>query len=139
MALRDNITRDLGWKLVSLALAVAIWLTINRVSQGPAKPATPLPAMGMRTFTNLPVLLMAAATDGREVSIAPDTVTITLSGPPAKLSAMTGEEIRVIVDLMGIEAARGLRKRVDVSVPPGMAFLSAEPPQVNVTVVPKRE
>jgi len=139
MALREIITRDLGWKLLSLALAVAIWVTVKPLSHSPAKPANPLPSVGMRTFTNLPVLLVSAATEVRTVNIEPDSVTVMVSGRPEMISAMTGQEIRVIVDLTGIESARGLRKRVDVSVPPGVALISAEPPQVNVTVVPKRE
>jgi len=136
---RAIITRDFGWKLFSLALAVAIWLMVNPLSQGPAKPANPLPSMGMRSFTNLPVLVVSGAADVREVKVDPDTVNVTVSGRPEMLTAMTGQEIRVIVDLTGIEAARGLRKRVDVSVPPGVALISAEPSQINVTVPPRRE
>lgn len=139
MPLREIVTRDFGWKLLSLVLAVAIWVTVRPLSHSPAKATNPLPSMGMRTFTNLPVLLVSAATEVRTVNIEPDSVTVTVSGRPEMISAMTGQEIRVIVDLTGIESARGLRKRVDVSVPPGVALISAEPPQVNVTVVPKRE
>ncbi len=140
MALPETITRDYGWKLFSLALAVAIWVTVNPLSQGPAKPATsPLPGVAMRTFTNLPVLVVSGAADVREVKVDPNAVTVTVSGRPEMISAMTGQEIRVIVDLTGIEAARGLRKRVDVSVPVGVAFISAEPSQVNVTVPAKSD
>lgn len=139
MALREIVTRDLGWKLLSLALAVAIWVTVNPQSHSPARPANPLPSLGMRSFTNLPVLLVSSATEGRVVSIDPETITVTVSGRPELISAMTGQEIRVIVDLTGVESARGLRKRVDVSVPAGVALISAEPPQVNATVIPKRE
>ena len=139
MALREIITKDFGWKLFSLALAVAIWVTVNPLSHSPAKPANPLPGVGMRTFANLPVLVVSGAADVREVKIEPDVIAVTVSGRPEMLTAMTGQEIRVIVDLTGIEAARGLRKRVDVSLPPGVAFINAEPPQVNVTVPSKRE
>jgi YbbR domain-containing protein len=139
MALREIITKDFGWKLFSLALAIAIWVTVNPLSHSPARPANPLPGMGMRTFTNLPVLVVSGAADVREVKIDPDAVTVTVSGRPEMITAMTGQEIRVIVDLTGIEAARGLRKRVDVSVPPGVAFINVEPPQVNVTVPSKRD
>ena len=38
MTLREFITRDLGWKLLSLALAIAIWLMVKPLSQS-AKPA----------------------------------------------------------------------------------------------------
>jgi YbbR domain-containing protein len=139
MALREIITRDWLWKLLSLALAVAIWLMVNPLSQGPAK-ATVNSLTGAETgsFTNLPVsVLMSSATDVREVKVEPDTVTVTVNGPPEMISAMTGQEILVILNLTGIEAARGLRKRVEVTVPAGVAFMSVEPSQVNVTVQPK--
>jgi YbbR domain-containing protein len=139
MAVREIVIKDFGWKLLSLALAVAIWMMIDPLTGSPAKPASPLPSMGMRTFTNLPILVVSGAADVREVRIDPDAVNVTVSGRPELLSAMTGQEMRVIVDLTGIEAARGLRKRVDVTMPPAVALISAEPPQVNVTVVPKRE
>jgi YbbR domain-containing protein len=83
--------------------------------------------------------VVSGAADVREVKVDPEFVNVTVSGRPEMVSAMTGQEIRVIVDLTGIEAARGLRKRVEVSVPPGVAFIDVEPPQVNVTVPPKRE
>jgi hypothetical protein len=71
MTFRHLITRDLGWKLLSLALAVAIWVTVNPLSHNPAKPTTPLPSMGLRTFTNLPALLVSPASEGRTVHIDP--------------------------------------------------------------------
>jgi len=140
MTLREIITRETGWKLLSLALAVAIWVTVNPLSQGPAKAnVNPLPGVDTRTFTNLPVLVMSGAADVREVKVAPDAVTVTVSGKPEMITAMTGQEILVIVNLTGIEAASGLRKRVEITVPPGVAFISAEPSQVNVTVPPKSD
>jgi YbbR domain-containing protein len=141
MALRELLTKDAGWKLLSLALAVAIWFTVNPLSQGPTKATVnPLPSAERGSFSNLPVrVIMSSAADVREVKVDPDAVTVTVSGRPEMISAMTGQEIIVIVDLTGIEAARGLRKRVDVTVPPGVAFISVEPSQVNVTVPPKRD
>ncbi|MCL4786117.1 MAG: hypothetical protein KJ070_04890 [Verrucomicrobia bacterium] len=141
MSLPDIITRDFGWKLLSLAVAIAIWVTINPMSERPARATVnPLPGTETRAFTNLPVLVMSGAADVRQVRIAPEVVKVTVSGRPEMISAMTGQEIRVIVDLTGIEAApRGLLKRVEVSVPPGVAFLSVEPPQVNAIVPFKRE
>ena len=139
MALREFITRDLGWKVLSLALAVAIWLMVNPLSQGSAKTtANPLTGAETGSFTNLPVrVMMSSTTNVREVKVEPDAVTVTVSGKPEMISAMTGQEIIVIVDLTGIEAARGLRKRVEVTVPAGVAFISVNPSQVNVTVQPK--
>lgn len=139
MALRDIITTDFGWKILSLALAVAIWVTVRPLSEGPTNPANPLPTTETRPFTNLPVLVISGAADAREIKVDPEFVTVTVRGQPELISAMTGKEIRVMVDLTGIEAASGLLKRVEVSVPPGVAFMSVEPPQVYVIMPPKRD
>ena len=141
MALREIVIERVGLKLFSLALAVAIWYTVEPLSQDRTRRnVNPLPSAQTGSFTNLPVrVMMSSAADMREVKVVPDAVTVTVSGRPEMISAMTGQEIIVIVDLTGIEAARGLRKRVEVTVPPGVAFISVEPSQVNVTVPPKRD
>jgi hypothetical protein len=38
--------------------------------------------------------------------------------------------------LTGIESARKLQRRVDVSMPSGLTFVSVEPPEVDVVVPP---
>ena len=140
MNLREFITRDLGWKLLSLALAIAIWLMVNPLSQSTKVTVNPLTGTEKASFTNLPVrVMMSSTTQAREVKVEPAAVTVTVNGRQEMVSAMTGQEIIVIVDLTGIEAARGLRKRVEVTVPAGVAFLSVEPSQVNVTVQPKSD
>ena len=53
--MRDWVTKDLGWKLFSLFLAVGIWLTVHKIYEEP-KAAT-----GPVTFGNLPVLVVSAA------------------------------------------------------------------------------
>ena len=138
--MRELILRDLSWKLLSLALAVAIWLTVEPLTKESSERRSIWENWETHTFTNLPVLLVvSAAADMQEFKVNPDVVTVTVSGRPEMISAMTGQEVRVTVDLTGIEAARGLRKRVEVSVPPGVAFIRAEPPDVNVVVPPKRD
>jgi YbbR domain-containing protein len=139
MTLRDIFIKDVGWKLFSLALATVIWFTVRPVSREPAKPGNPLAAAVPRTFTNLPVVVMSSAADVRAFKVMPDTVTVTVSGKREIVDALAERDIRVTVDLTEIESARGLQARVAVAVPPGVTFIAARPPEVDVVVPPKSD
>ncbi len=140
MPLRDIVTRDFGWKLLSLALAAGIWVTVKTVSSETATTASvnPLAAWKTRPFTNLPVIVMSAAADPREFKVKPDTVDVTVRGSPDVIDGLAEKEIHVTVDLTGIESAQDLSKRIDVSAPPGVTLVRVVPPQVDVVVPPKK-
>ena len=138
MPLHEIVTKDSGWKILSVALAVAIWLTVHTISEHAAKRVNPLNGLVTQTFPAVPVLVVSTAADVREFKVTPATVQITVSGKPDAVTALDPRQIRVFVDLTGIEAARDLRKRVDVSTPAGIAFVSAMPADVDVTVPPRR-
>jgi hypothetical protein len=81
MAMRDWVTNDFGWKLFSLFLAVAIWLTVHKIYEEPGA-ASGLVVGNTVTFGNLPVLVVSAASDVRDFRVAPATVAVKVSGPP---------------------------------------------------------
>ena len=139
MALRDIFIKDVGWKLFSLVLATVIWFMVRPVSREPAKSGNPLAASVPRTFTNLPVVVMSSAADVRAFKVNPDAVRVTVSGRREIVDALTERDLRVTVDLTGIESARGLQARVTVAVPPGVTFIAARPPEVDVVVPPKSD
>jgi len=137
MALRDWFIKDLPWKLFSLTLAVAIWATVKTLSSESTAGTDPLRDWDVHTFANLPVLVVSAAADVREFKVNPDTVEVTVRSRPEIIAALQAKEIHVTVDLTEVEAARDLRKRVDVSTPPGVTFIRVNPPQVDVVVPPR--
>lgn len=136
--MRDFLTKDLGWKLFSLALAVVIWFTVHALSRDAITPARPLESWATRTFADVSVLVVSAAADVREFQVNPAAVQVTVSGRPEVMTALEEKEIRVTVDLTGIEAARELKKRVDVAVPPGVTVVRVAPAEVDVVVPPKQ-
>jgi YbbR domain-containing protein len=135
--MRNFLTKDVGWKLFSLALALGIWFTIHALSRDALTPARPLESWATRTFLDVPVLVVSAAADVREFTVRPALVQVTVSGRPEVMSALQEKEIRVTVDLTGIEAALDLKKHVDVSVPPGVTIMRLSPAEVDVVVPPK--
>ena len=141
--MRDWFIKGLGWKLYSVFLALAIWLTVHKILEESAPPpivVPPLPPSPVAaTFTNLPVLIVSAAADVREFHVTPNAVTVTVSGQPEIMAALQVDQVHALVDLTDIEAARNLRRRVDISMPTGVTLVSVEPPEVNVVIPPQRK
>jgi YbbR domain-containing protein len=139
MGLPLAITKDLRWKLISLALAGAIWGAVyNITSNKQGAVANPLSPRVERTFTRLPVLVVSSAADVRECKVQPEYVAVTIRGASEIMAQVTEREIEVRVDLADIESARNLRKRVIVSTPPGVTFLSVAPAEVEVVIPAKK-
>jgi YbbR domain-containing protein len=142
MPLRDWFIKDLGWKLFSLILAVAIWLTVHKILEEsvPQTIEPPLPPSPITmTFTNLPVLIVSAAADVREFHVTPSAVTVSVSGRPEIMTALLATQVHALVDLTDIETARDLHRRVDISMPAGVALVNVNPAEVNVVIPPQRK
>lgn len=134
--MRALLSRDLGWKLLSLVLATVVWFTVRTLSRDALSPAKALENWATRTFEDVPVLVVSAAADVREFRVHPPVAQITVSARPEVLRALEPRDIHVMVDLTGIEAARDLRKRLDVSVPAGVTVVRVVPTEVRVLVPP---
>jgi len=135
--LRDLCSKDLGLKLFSFALALLIYSTI-RIFAFKTNPsdlsALHLP-MDTRTFPSVPVVVMSSAADVHQFRVSPEEVSVTVQGEARVLAHLQVNDIRALVDLTGIETAHDLRKRIEVSVPTGLAFRVVP---ANVLVVPPR-
>ena len=141
--MRERFINDLGWKLFSVFLALAIWLTVHKILEESAPPPVivppPTPAPVATTFTNLPVLIVSAAADVREFHVTPNTVTVTVSGQPEIMMALQAGQVHALVDLTDIEAAHNLHRRVDISMPTGVALVTVDPVEVSVVIPPQRK
>ncbi|MFZ0829204.1 MAG: CdaR family protein [Verrucomicrobiia bacterium] len=129
--MRDWITKDFGWKLFSLFLAVAIWLTVHKIYEEPGA-APGLVAGNTVTFGNLPVLIVSTAKDVRDFRVAPVTVKVTVGGSAEDIAKLQANQVRAVVDLTDIESAQDLHRLVDVSAPPGVTLVSVDPARVMV-------
>ena len=137
MTLRDIVTKDLGWKIFSVALATAIWLTVQAISADAAKRINPQNGMMTRTFEGVPVLVVSNEAAVREFKVNPRVVQITVSGKPETVGALDPKQIHAIVNLAAGEGLPDLKKRVDVSIPPGITLLSALPAEVHIAPPPQ--
>src|SRR6266566_9423669 len=119
MTLRSILFKDFWLKLFSLVLAVLIWVTVSYAIRNENVTATNMIAnLPMRNFY-VPVLVVSTAADVRQVHVKPDHVTVTVRGEADALDKMADKDVSVQVDLTDIESAREVRKKVEVSTPPG--------------------
>ncbi|HAO80313.1 MAG TPA: hypothetical protein DCQ92_15350 [Verrucomicrobia subdivision 3 bacterium] len=132
--LRDLFIKDWGWKLFSLLLAVGIWLTVHKIEEPKNSEATA--AGSPVTYHNLTVSIVSRTADVHLYRAIPNTVSVTVSGPPEVIAVLQANEIRATVDLTEDDSVHDLKRRVDVSVPPGVKLVNIDPPRVGVIIPP---
>ncbi|HZF02502.1 MAG TPA: CdaR family protein [Methylomirabilota bacterium] len=125
--MRDFLTKDLGWKIASVALAVVIWVTVYKY-ESPTEHGVTVE----NTYGDLSVVAFSATGDPRAYQIAPDTVSVKVSGPEKLMNQLQGNQIHPFVDLTGAESAKGFRLSVNVALPKGVTLDDVDPPWIGV-------
>jgi YbbR domain-containing protein len=121
--LRELCFNDFWLKLFSLALAVLIWLTVSFAIQKEAQ---------VRTFSNLPVTIVSSAQDVSHLKPFPAAVEVTVQGQRNMVQSLRANDIRVSVDVTGMLATSGVRKRLAVSTLAGISLVRVEPEEVEI-------
>ena len=136
--LRRLIFHDFWLKLFCVALAVLTWLVLHFAAldkRGPQGIA--LLHLEQTTFPSIPVLVVSSAEDVRSVRVNPKEVAVTVQGDAKTISSVQARDIRVLVDLTGIQAAHDLKKRIEVSTPAGVTHVRVDPEEVQVVFPPR--
>lgn len=120
--LLDN---DLAAKLVSVLLAVILWLQVAR-----DVPET------QRSIPGVPVQVRGLPPGLEAVEISPATVTVVARGRGRFFSDLTEEDFVAQVDLSGARAGRGAYRVDRVTVPKGVTLVGFAPEEVTVTLEP---
>ncbi len=123
--LREILFKNFGWKLLSVALAFVIWLTVKASSaeQGQTE----------RVFLALSLQIVSGTADVRTFQVEPVTVTVTLKGRSEVITRLNEREIRCLVDVTSADLTQNFRRHVDVAVPSGITVVHIEPAEVQIT------
>jgi YbbR domain-containing protein len=129
--LRQLFLRDLLLKLLSLALAMLIWVTVyisirRDVSEVPGSNTY------SRTFYDCPVLVVSSDSNVSTYRVKPNEVDITVQGDPEALRNLQARQIHAFIDLTDIEDTSEATRRIDVTTPPGFTHVSVVPADVEI-------
>lgn len=120
--IRTLLTRNLGWKLLSLSLALLLWYLIVRDPD-------------LATSVNVPVLFKGMPQDLEISSDLPDRVQLEVRGPSKQLVPQNLATAAVVLDLGSVHGP-GDRTytitRENVSLPNSVAFTRAIPSQIRL-------
>jgi hypothetical protein len=116
------LTRNLGWKLLSVALAVLLWIAVEGEPE-------------LITVQTVPVFYRNVEPSLALVANPPTTVRLELRGPSDVLGRDNLSNVAVLLDLA---AANVPGERVfaishtNVSLPSGVNFVRADPPELKL-------
>ena len=134
MSARDAILQNFWLKLFSLVLATMIWFAIFG-AQTTLRPDRPVLGTVTRKFEHVPITVMKSAADLRAFRVEPVTVEVTVSGPLAKVQALTPAQLEVFISLTDVNDTVGLTKKILVHVPPDITLRNVSPTEASITPV----
>jgi YbbR domain-containing protein len=119
--MRNLVTQNLGWKLLSLLLAVCLWLAIEREPEVATSLSAPVEFKNMRDDLDISGNL-------------PDRVRLEVRGPTGRLSRDNLSSVAVLLDLSDAQAGErtySVRAR-NINLPSGVVFYRAVPSQLTL-------
>src|SRR5678816_2186248 len=130
--LRAVFFKDVMLKLLSLLLAILTWLALSSIQ----RESTPVGTVSLYsqklTFFNVEVIVLSSASDVHDYRVEPKTVEVTVEGDSKVLQGLESKDVRAMVDLTGLESGTDVRKRIELSTPPGVKHVKVNPKEARV-------
>jgi YbbR domain-containing protein len=119
--MRQLLTRNLGWKILSLLLAFAIWVAVAR------EPELATSVLAPVQFKNMPNDLDFGTS-------VPDRVNLELRGQSGRLSRNNLSDVGVVLDLAAAHSGEHTYtiRSFDINLPSGVSFYRAIPSQITL-------
>jgi YbbR domain-containing protein len=114
-------TRNLGWKVLSLLIAIGLWIAVSREPEVATSLSVPVDFKNMRDDLD---------TSGN----LPDRVRLEVRGPSGRLTRDNLSAVAVVLDLSDAQPGDrtySIRGR-NLNLPPGVVFYRAVPSEITV-------
>ncbi len=116
------VTRNLGWKLLSVGLAVLLWIAVEGEPE-------------LVTVQSVPVFYRNVEPSLALVANPPATVRVELRGPSDVLGRDNLSNVALLLDLAG-QTEPGEKvfpiSRANVTLPAGVNFVRSDPPELKL-------
>ncbi len=123
LTLKDRLLRNGALKLTALVLAVIVWALLTGRER----------AFAERTL-KVPIEVASIPSSLEVQAIRPEQVQLTVRGPAAELNRLSGDSLKVRVDLSGIGEGRQLNVFVEdyLRLPEGFTMTTLHPRMVEI-------
>ncbi|MCU0787584.1 MAG: CdaR family protein [Verrucomicrobia bacterium] len=130
---KDLLLKDLPLKLVSLALAIALWATVASVLKKNEQERARGETMNSnKQFQGVPVAVVFTGGDATGYTVKPAKVTVFIQGTPEAITALSPASVQAQIDLTYWDGRANLPMPVQVISPAGTAMVSVSPAEVEV-------
>ncbi|MBV9771365.1 MAG: hypothetical protein JOZ32_17475 [Bryobacterales bacterium] len=119
--MRQLLTRNFGWKVLSLLIAIGLWLAVAREPEVATSLSVPVEFRNMRDDLDI-------------MGNLPDRVRLELRGPSGRLTRDNLSTVAAVLDLSDVQAGERtftIRGR-NLNLPPAVAFYRAVPSQLTL-------
>src|SRR5271156_5201606 len=119
--MRQLLTRNLGWKMLSLVIAFAIWVAVAREPE-------------LATSVLVPVQFKSLPDDLDFGTSVPDRVNVEVRGQSGRLSRTNLSDVGVVLDLTSARPGDHTYtiRAADINLPYGVSFYRAIPSQITL-------
>jgi len=136
MRFRHLLLNNFGWKLLAFSLASMVWFSVRTSIHLAIQPSSPLISQSeSRVYMRLPVAVLTSPGESREFKVEPAAVSVTITGPTEMLDTLRPFDLTPYVNLYEGREASGHRRRVHLTIPPGVSVNRITPADVMVETV----
>lgn len=135
---KDLLVKDLPLKLVSLALAIALWIAVTALIEKEER-GRGITMDSNKQFQGVPVSVVSPSGDATGFKVRPSLVTVFVQGNSEAITALEPAGVQALVDLNNWDRREGLPLPVRVITPPGTATVRVSPAEVEVVPPEQQE